>query len=88
MHLADCEIADVEVKGKRLVILYGPTKINATEAAALLSQFGATHGGPVPIFASPDGWQVLEPAPAAVPEVSAPVVAEPAPKAARKTLTP
>lgn len=88
MHLNDCEVSTREVKGHRLVILFGPHKVSEAEGGALLSQYFATYTGPAPIFASPDGWQVLEPAPAAAPPVSAPVVAEPAPKAARKTLTP
>lgn len=77
MHLNDCEISTREVRGHQLVILFGARKVTADEGAALLGQFVATHGGTSnPIFASPQGWQILE---AAAPAVAP--VAEPAPAA-------
>lgn len=86
MHLSDCEISTREVKGHRLVILFGPHALNATEGAALLGQYGATHGGPTPIYASPSGWQVLEPVAAVVAPVVQPAPAAPsAPVAAAAT---
>lgn len=72
MHLHDCEISTREVKGCRLVILFGPRALVGSDGASLLSQYGATHGGPTPIYASPDGWQLLEPV-AAAPDAPAPV---------------
>lgn len=88
MHLNDCEVSTREVRGHRLVILFGPHKVSEAEGGALLSQYFATHIGPAPIFASPDGWQVLEPAPAAVPEVAPAVAAEPpTTRSARKNAT-
>jgi hypothetical protein len=74
MHLNDCEIATREVQGQRLVMLFGPRKVTASEGAALLAQYFATHIGPDPIYVSKEGgWQVLEAAPvaAAVPAVEA-----------------
>ena len=66
MHMNECEISTREVRGQRLVILYGDRRLNAAEAGALYAQYFGTHTGPVPIYASPEGWQVLEPAPAVV----------------------
>lgn len=70
MHLNDCEVSIREVRGQRLAVIVGPGKVTPAEGSALLDQYFATYTGPVPMYASPDGWQVLEPAPS-VPELPA-----------------
>lgn len=79
MHLNDCEVSMREVRGLRLPLIVGPAKVTPAEGSALLGQYFATFTGPVPVYASPDGWQVLEPAPAVPEQVEAPVV-EPQPE--------
>lgn len=81
MHLNDCEVFAREVRGQRLSIIVGPRAVTPAEGSALLDQFFGTHTGPAPVFASPEGWQILEPAPAVAPVVEVPQEETPKPKA-------
>lgn len=82
MHLNDCEVSIREVRGQRLAVIVGPCKVTPAEGSALLDQYFATFTGPVPMYASQDGWQVLEPAPAVREQVAETVVETPAEKRA------